>query len=87
MQALINKYYFDLVILLENNTPWVADDLRSFVDPAERKPLQRLLETVLCANNIDYMHAEPSDYDKPLLLCVDLIKQLLAIPEHKPIIS
>jgi HTH-type transcriptional repressor of NAD biosynthesis genes len=25
VQALIDEYRFDLVILLENNTPWVAD--------------------------------------------------------------
>lgn len=29
VQALIDEYRFDLVILLENNTPWVADGLRS----------------------------------------------------------
>ncbi|XNM58242.1 hypothetical protein ACLK1S_27380 [Escherichia coli] len=26
---MIDEYRFDLVILLENNTPWVADGLRS----------------------------------------------------------
>jgi hypothetical protein len=28
VQALIDEYRFDLVILLENNTPWVADGFR-----------------------------------------------------------
>lgn len=87
MQALIDEYRFDLVILLGNNSPWVADGLRSLGDPAERKAFQHLLETMLCANNIDHVHVEFSDYDKRFLRCVDLVKQLLAMPEHQPIIS
>lgn len=87
VQALIDEYRFDQVILLENNTPWVADGLRSLGDPAERKAFQHLLETMLCANNIDYVHVESSDYDKRFLRCVDLVKQLLAMPEHQPIIG
>ncbi len=37
VQALIDEYRFDLVILLENNTPWVADGLRSLGSSVDRK--------------------------------------------------
>ncbi|AEW44450.1 nicotinamide-nucleotide adenylyltransferase [Serratia symbiotica str. 'Cinara cedri'] len=40
VQALIDEYRFDLVILLENNTPWIADGLRSISNSAERKEFQ-----------------------------------------------
>ncbi|VAX76252.1 Trifunctional NAD biosynthesis/regulator proteinNadR [Serratia symbiotica] len=80
VQALINQYHFDLVILLENNTPWVADGLRRLGDSAERRGFQHLLETMLHANNISYVHIQSSDYEKRFLHCVDLVKQLLVIP-------
>ena len=42
MQALIDEYRFDLVILLENNTPWVADGLRSLGSSVDRKRVPEL---------------------------------------------
>ncbi len=47
MQALIDEYRFDLVILLENNTPWVADGLRSLGSSVDRKEFQSLLVSLL----------------------------------------
>ena len=78
VQALIDEYRFDLVILLENNTPWVADGLRSLGAPTDRKAFQHLLEEMLHANNIDYVHVESSDYEERFLRCVELVQQLLA---------
>ena len=77
VQALIDEYRFDLVILLENNTPWVADGLRSLGSSVDRKEFQRLLVTMLEANNIDFVHVEESDYDSRFLRCVDLVKELM----------
>lgn len=78
MQALIDEYRFDLVILLENNTPWVADGLRSLGSTADRLAFQRLLEEMLRANDIEYVHVESSDYEERFLRCVELVQQLLA---------
>ncbi|AGB80970.1 nicotinamide-nucleotide adenylyltransferase, NadR type [Serratia sp. FGI94] len=78
VQALIDEYRFDLVILLENNTPWVADGLRSLGSPGERKAFQDLLEAMLHANNIEYVRVESSDYDERFLRCVELVQQLMA---------
>lgn len=47
VQALIDEYRFDLVILLENNTPWVADGLRSLGSEKDRQEFQSLLIEML----------------------------------------
>ena len=78
VQALIDEYRFDLVILLENNTPWVADGLRSLGSDRDRKSFQKLLEQMLRSNNIEYVHVESADYDERFLRCVELVQQLLA---------
>ena len=39
---------------------------------------QRLLEEMLRANNIEYVHVESSDYEERFLRCVELVQQLLA---------
>lgn len=58
MQALIDEYRFDLVILLENNTPWVADGLRSLGSSVDRKEFQNLLVEMLEENNIEFVRVE-----------------------------
>lgn len=77
VQALIDKYRFDLVILLENNTFWVADGLRSLGSTSERKAFQNLLKKMLHKNKITYVHVQSADYDQRFLSCVELVQQLL----------
>lgn len=77
VQALIDEYRFDLVILLENNTPWVADGLRSLGSDVERTAFQNLLVEMLEENDIDFIHVEESDYDSRFLRCVDLVKEMM----------
>ncbi|MDY4387087.1 multifunctional transcriptional regulator/nicotinamide-nucleotide adenylyltransferase/ribosylnicotinamide kinase NadR [Pectobacterium aroidearum] len=77
VQALIDEYRFDLVILLENNTPWVADGLRSLGSTTARSEFQNLLKTMLADNNIQYVYIKESDYDSRFLHCVELIQQML----------
>ncbi|WP_445373888.1 multifunctional transcriptional regulator/nicotinamide-nucleotide adenylyltransferase/ribosylnicotinamide kinase NadR [Photorhabdus tasmaniensis] len=79
VQALIDEYRFDLVILLENNTPWVSDGLRSLGSEQDRKAFQQLLEDMLKDNNIGYVNVNSPDYDQRFLHCIELIQQLLAV--------
>ncbi|WP_445495128.1 multifunctional transcriptional regulator/nicotinamide-nucleotide adenylyltransferase/ribosylnicotinamide kinase NadR [Photorhabdus sp. SF281] len=79
VQALIDEYRFDLVILLENNTPWVSDGLRSLGSEQDRKAFQQLLEDMLKDNNIEYVNVNSPDYDQRFLHCIELIQQLLAV--------
>lgn len=77
VQAMINAYRFDLVILLENNTPWVADGLRHLGHSAERKAFQQLLVRLLKKNKIAYVIIDSSDYEIRLLQSIELVKKLL----------
>ena len=81
VQALIDEYRFDLVILLENNTPWVADGLRSLGSDKDRMEFQTLLIEMLKKNNIEFVHVESSDYDSRFLECVSLVQQLLMLDD------
>ncbi|OAT33145.1 multifunctional transcriptional regulator/nicotinamide-nucleotide adenylyltransferase/ribosylnicotinamide kinase NadR [Proteus myxofaciens] len=77
VQALIDEYRFDLVILLENNTPWVADGLRSLGTDKERRRFQTLLMEMLDKNHIEYIKVDSPDYDERFLCCVELVRELL----------
>ncbi|WP_239739150.1 multifunctional transcriptional regulator/nicotinamide-nucleotide adenylyltransferase/ribosylnicotinamide kinase NadR [Proteus penneri] len=77
VQALIDEYRFDLVILLENNTPWVADGLRSLGSDKDRRRFQTLLMEMLDKNNIEYIKVNSPDYDERFLSCVELVRELL----------
>ncbi|OCG02297.1 multifunctional transcriptional regulator/nicotinamide-nucleotide adenylyltransferase/ribosylnicotinamide kinase NadR [Gilliamella sp. wkB112] len=77
LQAMINNYRFDLVILLGNNTPWVADGLRHLGNPKQRKDFQQLLISLLQKNNINYIQIDSPDYEQRYLRCIDLVNQLI----------
>ncbi len=77
VQALIDEYRFDLVILLENNTPWVADGMRSLGSSVDRKEFQTMLVEMLHENNVEFVHVEASDYDTCFLRCVELVKEMM----------
>ncbi|MDF7667342.1 multifunctional transcriptional regulator/nicotinamide-nucleotide adenylyltransferase/ribosylnicotinamide kinase NadR [Orbaceae bacterium ESL0727] len=77
VQAMINNYRFDLVILLENNTPWVADGLRSLGNPNQRKDFQNLLIALLEKNKINYIKIDSPDYDERYLRSIELVNKLI----------
>lgn len=77
VQAMIDEYHFDLVILLENNTPWVADGLRSLGHPSQRHEFQHLLESLLQKNGVTYTRVEASDYEGRFTRCIELVQALL----------
>ena len=77
VQVLIDEYRFDLVILLENNTPWVADGMRSLGSSVDRKEFQTMLVGMLHENNVEFVHVEEPDYDTRFLRCVELVKEMM----------
>ena len=77
VQALIDEYRFDLVILLENNVPWVADGLRSLGSSVDRREFQGLLVQLLRENEIPWVHVKEDDYDNRFLRCVELVREML----------
>ncbi len=74
---MIDEYRFDLVILLENNVPWVADGLRSLGSSVDRREFQSMLIAMLGENNIDFVHVQEEDYDARFLRCIELVKGML----------
>lgn len=77
VQAMIENYRFDLVILLENNTPWVADGLRHLGSNQARKDFQALLKLILNKNNIPYVEITSDQYDERYLKCIELVDEIL----------
>ncbi|MDF4191827.1 hypothetical protein PV939_10215, partial [Ligilactobacillus salivarius] len=67
----------DLMILLENNTPWVADGLRSLGSSVDRKASQNSQGGMLEENNIEFVRVEEEDYDSRLLRCVELVREMM----------
>ena len=65
------------MILLENNTPWVADGMRSLGSSVDRKEFQTMLVEMLHENNVEFVHVEASDYDTRFLRCVELVKEMM----------
>lgn len=77
VQAMIENYRFDLVILLENNTPWVADGMRHLGSNQARKDFQALLKLILNKNNIPYVEITSDQYDERYLQCIELVDGIL----------
>ncbi|MCT6892507.1 MAG: multifunctional transcriptional regulator/nicotinamide-nucleotide adenylyltransferase/ribosylnicotinamide kinase NadR [Bombilactobacillus mellifer] len=77
LQAMINNYHFDLVILLDNNMPWIADGLRHLGSSDQRKDFQKLLISILEKNNIAYIEVSSNNYEERYLRCIDLVNQLI----------
>lgn len=77
LKILINQYKFDLVILLENNTPWIYDGLRKLGSKKERKEFQNLLINLLKINKIKYIHIKDKSFDIRFLKCIKLVKKIL----------
>lgn len=77
VQAMINNYRFDVVILLENNTPWVADGLRHLGDNKQRQDFQKLLVRLLHKNKIPFIKIDSADYEARYLRCIELVQQVL----------
>lgn len=84
VQVLIDEYRFDLVILLENNTPWVADVLRSLGSDEERITFQNLLIELLIENQVEFVVVDSPNYDERFLRCIELVQQLLMMDEKSP---
>ncbi len=77
LNAMIKEYSFDKIILLKNNTPWVADGLRTLGDVDERESFQELLIKLLKDNNIEFTEITSSNYNERYQECIDIVSDLL----------
>lgn len=59
---MIKEYPFDVTILLNNNTKWVDDGMRSLGSQQQRQRFQQLLKKLLEKYNIPYIEIESPSY-------------------------
>ncbi len=59
---MIKEYPFDVTILLNNNTKWVDDGLRSLGNHKQRQRFQLLLKKLLDKYNVPYIEIESPSY-------------------------
>ncbi|MGV3344712.1 multifunctional transcriptional regulator/nicotinamide-nucleotide adenylyltransferase/ribosylnicotinamide kinase NadR [Enterobacteriaceae bacterium LUAb1] len=78
VQALIDKYRFDLVFLLDNDASG-GDERCAAGCSASRKAFQLLLESILHKHGIDYISISGRDYDAHFLHCIATVKQTLFV--------
>ena len=62
LDSMIREYPFDVTILLNNNTQWVDDGLRSLGDAKERQRFQQLLKKLLDKYNVPYIEIDSPSY-------------------------
>ncbi|PJG85322.1 multifunctional transcriptional regulator/nicotinamide-nucleotide adenylyltransferase/ribosylnicotinamide kinase NadR [Conservatibacter flavescens] len=62
LDSMIKEYPFDITILLNNNTKWVDDGLRSLGDNKQRMRFQQLLKKLLDKYKVPYIEIESPSY-------------------------
>lgn len=62
LDSMIKEYPFDVTILLNNNTQWVDDGLRSLGSQKQRQRFQQLLKKLLDKYNVPYIEIESPSY-------------------------
>lgn len=62
LDSMIKEYPFDVTILLNNNTKWVDDGLRSLGDYKQRQRFQQLLKKLLDKYKVPYIEIESPSY-------------------------
>ncbi len=62
LDSMIKEFPFDVTILLNNNTKWVDDGLRSLGSEQQRQAFQNLLKELLHQYNVPYIEIESPSY-------------------------
>ncbi|MDY6216227.1 multifunctional transcriptional regulator/nicotinamide-nucleotide adenylyltransferase/ribosylnicotinamide kinase NadR [Actinobacillus porcinus] len=62
LDSMIKEYPFDVTILLNNNTRWVNDGLRSLGSERQRQRFQQLLKKLLDKYNVPYIEITSPSY-------------------------
>lgn len=62
LDSMIKEYPFDVTILLNNNTKWVDDGLRSLGSQKQRQRFHLLLKKLLDKYNVPYIEIESPSY-------------------------
>lgn len=78
LDAMIEQYPFDVTILLNNNTDWVDDGLRTLGSEKQRQDFQNLLKSLLKKHKIDYLEINSPDhaqrYEQAKSIVINILK-------------
>ncbi|NBI12859.1 multifunctional transcriptional regulator/nicotinamide-nucleotide adenylyltransferase/ribosylnicotinamide kinase NadR [[Haemophilus] felis] len=77
LDSMIKEYPFDVTILLNNNTKWVADGLRSLGSQKQRQRFHLLLKKLLDKYNVPYIEIESPSYLERYNQAKDIIEKIL----------
>lgn len=77
LDAMIKQYRFDVTILLNNNTPWVKDGLRSLGGEKQRQNFQNLLKKLLKKHNIDHIEINSPQHSERFAQAKDIVLKVL----------
>lgn len=81
LDSMIKEYPFDVTILLNNNTKWVSDGLRSLGNQKQRQQFQQLLKKLLHKHQVPYIEIESPSYLERYNQVKSLVEKILANEE------
>ena len=77
LTACIDTFKMDYTILLANNTPWVADGMRSLGSQSQRERFENRLKQIFERHQITPHYIDSPDYHERFLQAVALIDKLV----------
>ncbi|MFW2176881.1 MULTISPECIES: multifunctional transcriptional regulator/nicotinamide-nucleotide adenylyltransferase/ribosylnicotinamide kinase NadR [unclassified Moraxella] len=77
LTACIDEFRLDYTIMLANNTPWVADGMRSLGSSEQRERFENRLKQIFARHNIQPLFVDSPDYHQRFLQAVALIDELI----------
>ena len=75
VSACIEEYRMDYTIMLDNNTPWIADGMRSLGDTESRGRFEQRLLDIFARHNIHAYLIDQPDYDARYQQALSFIDQ------------
>lgn len=77
LASCIDTFKLDYTFLLANNTPWVADGMRSLGSDSQRERFENRLKEIFARHHIEPLYIDSPDYHQRFLQAVALIDKLV----------
>lgn len=77
LASCIDTFGMDYTILLANNTPWVADGMRSLGSDNQREHFENRLKQIFARHHIEPIYIDSPDYHQRFLQAVNVIDDVI----------
>lgn len=77
LASCIDTFRMDYTILLDNNTPWVADGMRSLGSEGQRERFKNRLKQIFARHHIEPLYIDSPDYHQRFSQAVALIDNVI----------